>query len=732
MNAIYRKAPSSALAAAIALTTALPGSIQAAETRTAIEEVVVTATRVAGRIEDTPAAISAVQGDAIGTGGVSDIRDLQYEIPNLSVGQQFGVNRTFIRGIGLTSVELCADGAVAFHQDGAIIARPAAQLGTFHDIERVEVLRGPQGTLYGRGATAGAIDVITRKPSLETQGNLAVSAGEHGLFAAEGGVGGPVAGSEQVLYRVAGKFERRDGYGDNLATGTDINDRDYRALRGTLQWLPSEALTATLTYDWFKEDDRNYAFSFFGPTTVDPLGGQLLGGQTIFDVDPNPDPFDINADVDPENDRRGHSFVGALNWSEGAWNVDSITAYRDFKRRNVADLDSTDFDAFGRITYREESESFSQEVLVTWQDESTTILGGAMYFQEDLFGSTLVPLNNIELIIPGAPADGVFDQRGDIDIEAWGVFLQGTQQLTDRLSATAGVRYSKEKRDHTGSFTFTALGIIEVPTDNSDSWSSWTPKFTLDYRLGESTLVYGNIERGFKSGVINIGAINPPVDPETVWSYEIGVKTALLDERVSLAAAAFWYDYQDLQVGRIDETSTPITENAAEARNRGLELEMTAFLSDRVTFDLQASYLDAEFKEFNTFEPNRAAEGFKDLSGNRLPNAPKYSISAGLDYSQPLDMGGTLDIGVRVSWIDEVFFTEFNNEDAFQSDHTMVHARARYTAPTERWYAEYWVRNLTDTTVKANNIVAAQLFSFPRVGSLHPPRSMGVTFSLKF
>ncbi|MCC5869737.1 MAG: TonB-dependent receptor [Gammaproteobacteria bacterium] len=656
-------ASSASAGVALGVPAALTHSSAIAQEERRLEEILVTATRVAARLEDIPAPISAVFSDQITVGGIGDIGNLQYSIPSLSVGQQFGVNRTFIRGIGMTSIELGADGAVAFHQDGALIARPAAQLGTYFDLERVEVLRGPQGTLYGRGATAGTINVITRRPGTEFAGNVDLTAGNYGLYALDGGVGGPLAG-DTLLFRIAGRIEERDGYGTNLFTGSDVNDRSHYAGRATLVYLPSEDLEVTLTADFMRGDDSNYAFQYFGPTTIGPVFGQLFGGRTIFDVDPNPRSWDINADVDPVNNRHGAGVTLNLDWGTGDWNVQSITSYRNFERTNVADLDSTDFDAFGRITYNEKGDTFGQELLLGYTQPRWDVRAGAMYFREELFGSTFVPTNNIEFIIPGAPQDGEFNQRGDLDVDAYGVFLQGTYRATEQLSVTGGIRYSYEKRDHVGAFTFSPQGIVNIPTDKSDSWRAWTPRLTVDYQFEDGTLLYANVSRGFKSGVINIGALNDALDPEFVWNYEVGLTTRLFDNRLSAAFSAFHYDYKDLQVSQVDEFSTPITENAARARNRGIELELNALVSDELTIDFYATWLRAEFREFETAQTNRIDEGLQDLLDNRLPNAPDLTFTVGANYIAAMPVG-QLRLRGEFAWVDEVFFTEFNNADAF-------------------------------------------------------------------
>jgi iron complex outermembrane recepter protein len=725
-----RRVPSSlpiALRTALALATVAVPPVFAADVN--VEEILVTATRVTTTLQDTPAAISVVTGDAIRAGGVRNITDMQYEVPSLSVGHQFGVNRTFIRGIGLGNIELGADGSVAFHVDGAPVALPAAQLSTYFDIERVEVLRGPQGTLYGRNATGGSINLVTRKPTDRLAGDVTLTYGNYASVIAEGAIGGPIG--ERVRMRVAGKAEQRDGYGQNFYTKNDVNNRNAQAVRATVQWLPMDNLDVTVTGDYSKENDNNYALNYFGPTTIDPIYGQLFGGRTLADVVANPDPQDINSDIDPENEREGAGVMGTITWSQDDLTIQSITAYREYDRRNLQDLDGTDFNAYSRLTYLEESETLSQELTATWAKEHWTMLLGANYFTEELFGVTRGPLTNVDLLIPTAPPDALFDQRGTINIDAYGIFVQGTYRLGDHWAFTAGIRYSDEERDMVDStFTFSAVGVVGLPTDKSGSWDAWTPKLNVQYTFDNGTLVYGNVERGFKSGVISIGTPNPVVNPEYVWSYEVGVKNRLWDDRVEMATTAFYYDYTDLQVGRVEELS-PVTENAASARNMGLEFEIHSRLTDNLGVDFFATYLDAEFTEFTTKEPNRPQLGVQDLSGNRLINAPEFTYRLGLNYSVPVMTAGNLGLRAELSWVDDVYFTEFNNSDAFQEAYSMVNASARYEGSNGHWSVELWGRNLSDETVKANNIVGSFLYAFPQFGSLLPPRTYGVSFGYR-
>lgn len=707
--------------------------------RTALAEVVVTATKQSDTIDATAAAITAVTSDALGPGGIQEIRDLALAVPNLSVGDQFGVNRTFIRGIGMTSIDLGADGAVAFLQDGSMIPRPSAQLAGFFDLEQVEVLRGPQGTLYGRGATAGVVNMVTRKPSEVADGYLRVTGGNYSAYTLEGAVGGPISG-DSVMGRLAVKIDKRDGYGTNLFTGNDVDDRDYYAVRGSLRFRPSDAVDVTLVADYFSEDDNNYAFHYFGPTTVPDasLPYNLLNGQTIFDyyaaLGRPVNQRNIWSDQDAINDRDGTAITAIVDWSiNDVWTLKSITAYRDFNRFQRDDLDVSEVWMFGRNDYTEESTSWGQDFTLSGSTGNIEWLAGANYFNEDLFGEVRVPLINLGLLF-GLPANtfdnGNYLQQGDVKIDAFGLFVQGKYGFTDQLALTLGARYNYEKRKGTGAFIFDALGA-NIPTDKQKSWDSVTPKLLLEYTTASDALLYGQITKGFKSGVINVGSQNDVINPEEVWAYEVGLKQPFADGRASLRAAAFYYDYTDLQVGFVNAQSVVETVNAASAENTGVEFELIGLITPELTGSLSATWLNAEYTEFLTGDYR---QGFQivSLKGNKLQNAPEYTVRGALDYRHRLAGGGSVFGNIEAAYQDKVYFTEFNNDDAVQDAYGIVNLALGYEGADGHWSAMGWVRNATDELVFSNNIITAPLYGNVRVGSLLPPRTYGLTLSYNF
>ena len=360
-----------------------------------------------------------------------------------------------------------------------------------------------------------------------------------------------------------------------------------------------------------------------------------------------------------------------------------------------------------------------------------------MYFEEELFGEVRVPLTNICFLfgLCGTPVgdainSGNYLQDGDVDITAYAAFLEATIPLGDKFTLIAGARYNYEEREGTGSFIFDAIAL-NVPTNAKADWDEITPRITLEYRPDDRSLLYATFNQAFKSGVINTGSLSPPLDPETVDAFEVGYKGSSGDGRMTYALAAFYYDYQNLQISFVDETSTVSTVNAAEAENYGVELELDIALTDALRLDVSATYLSAEYKEFVNGD---YANGFAivDLSGNTLPNAPEYTFKVGLSYETAVG-NGTLRLRGEGYYQDDVYFTEWNRDDAVQDGYGLINASADYSfGPENRWMVSLWGRNLADEEIISNNIITAPLYSSLRVGSMLPPRTFGVTGSYAF
>jgi len=716
----------------------LTGSVSVLAQDNALEEVVVTATKRSVALQDLAGSANVLGADKLGPGGIQEVRDMQVDIPNLSLGDQFGFARVFMRGIGMTSIDIGGEGAVAFLQDGAIVPRPAAQLMGMFDLDQVEVLRGPQGTLYGRGATAGAINMVTAKPGKELGGYLSVTAGNYSLAQFKGAIDVPMG--DALSMRLAGSLDSRDGYGNNIFTGSDINDRDASAYRATFVYDAGGPLTATLSAQYYEEDDNNYAFSYFGQSEGSsipvPFGVPILGGNTVGMVGGGF--YDINSDQEPINDRDGQLINLTIDYAfNDRWSLKSITSSQSMDRFLRDDLDSTDANLFGQNNYTEESDSFGQELIVNYSSNRLDVLSGVMYFEEELYGEVRVPLTNLCFLLApeacGTPVGdflngGNYLQDGDVDIEAWGAYVEANYSISDKWSLIAGLRYNYEERDGTGSFIFDAISL-NVPTNQRESWNDLTPRITLQYSPNESMLLYATYTEAFKSGVINTGSTSPPLDPETVDAFEVGLKGQNASGTLRYSVAAFFYDYQDMQISFVDETSTVSTVNAAEAENSGIELEVDGSLGNGFAFDFYLTYLNAEYQEFFNGD---YANGFAitDLSGNTLPNAPESTAKLGLTWEGAVG-GGTLTVRGEAYYQDDVYFTEWNREDAYQKSYEQINASIDYSW-TDQWLLSLWGRNLSDEEVMSNNIITAPLYDSLRVGAVLPPRTYGATVTYQF
>jgi iron complex outermembrane receptor protein len=704
-----------------------------------LEEVIVTATKRQLALEDFAGAANVIGADQLRPGGIESVRDMVVDIPSLSIGDQFGFARVFMRGIGMTSIDIGGEGAVAFLQDGAIIPRPAAQLMGMFDLAQLEVLRGPQGTLYGRGATAGAINMVTQKPGDEFGGYANLTAGDYGLYSLEGAVDVPMG--DTLALRLSTKLEQRDGYGENKFSGDDVDDRDAQAYRATFVYDPGGAWDATLSGQYYKEDDNNYAFHYFGVSegsSLDvPLAVPILGGKTVDMV--GGDIYDINSDQEAINDRDGYLINLTLRYDiNDNTNIRSISSWQNMDSFLRDDLDSTDVNLFGQNNYTEESDSFGQEFILNWGVDNINVLAGVMYFDEDLYGKVFVPLTNICFLlapdlcgteIGDAINSGKYLQDGDVDITAYGAFAEITYDISERWSVIAGARYNYEERDGTGSFIFEAAGL-DVSTDQDEDWDEITPRFTVQYSPNENAMLYATYTEAFKSGVINTGSTSPPLDPETVDAYEVGFKGANSDGSFRYSIAGFYYDYQDLQISFVNADSVVSTINAAKAENYGGEIEVTAGLGAGWTVDFYGTYLSAEYDEFINGD---YANGFEltDLSGNTLPNAPEYTAKLGVTWETELG-NGTLRVHGEAYHQDEVYFTEWNREDAYQDSYELYNANIDYEFAGGDWLVSVWGRNLDDEEVISNNIITAPLYDSLRVGSMLPPRTYGASLRFNF
>ncbi len=750
-------------------------SVQGGDDKLVIEDIVVTANKREQNLQDVSLAVSALTAERLADAVVSDAGGLSSLIPNFSIGADFGQAKIFIRGIGLNSSFAGVDPSVALHLDGAVISQSYAQLGAFFDLERVEVLRGPQGTLYGRNAIGGSVNLISKKPTEDFEAYTNVTLGNYQKLDVEGAVSGPL--TENIQGRLAFKTNSHSGYGINEVSGSDIDNESRQSFRGQMNFKLSDSLNFLLSADYQSENDNSGQMHFIDThrafelrqygiddeanlpagASIDGNTLTLASGETIGITRPAPglgghakDPRNIASEIEPNNKKESYAFTGTLDWDiNDEFALRSITNYRnlDVLYRQDIDQSSNVNDDIQNNTVT--SEQFSEELQFIYNSDRLHGLVGLFYFDETLINDG----NDIahDFDDPDTPDKNERDfiyLFGDIGIKALGAFANFTYDISDTLSAKVGARYSDEKR--TGKTFFRINGGnedclpgISQPApeqingfcDQERDFSDFSPTVGLDWRPTDDVLLYASYTEGFKSGAVSGGARTPITEPERSESYEIGVKSSLFENRVRLNLAAFKYTIDDLQQSRsapdpVKLTFVNIFDNAARARGRGIELEADWLVTDQFKLDGYFSYLDSEFLEFSADNPVITGDRLDDLAGNKTKQSPEFSWNLHGQYDVPLDNDGTLSIGAEVSHKSEQFFTEFNDEVDREDAYTLVNANIKYTAPNGRFTVNAWVRNLTDEFVYTGRFVIGSVVTTG--GTLLPPRTYGATLGYKF
>lgn len=738
-----------------------------------IGEIVVTAQKRSESLQKVPLAVTAVTSAELERSGIKDLQGVVASVPNLNLGAQLGMAKIALRGIGLENISSGAEGSIAFHMDGVFLSRTITALASFYDVQQVEVLRGPQGTLYGRNATGGSININTRQPTFDTNGYFKLTGGNYGAVTAEGAINGAIV-PDTLAVRIAFQTRNRDGYGKNLFTGNDIDDLNTRAIRGSLLFTPQDRLTINLTADYFREKDHAGGYHIDGAAGFSAPGVPILpraialGGTFPTNI------RDVDNEEDPRNYAQFWGVRGKIAYDlTDDIQISSLTAYRKTKNSTYTDLDGTRDHLVTQIQI-ERAKQFSEELQISGKSGRLTWLVGAFYFHEKDNGIQADPFNpgrTFGYDLVGYYASGYLGS-GFIKTDALAAFGQASYEVVDNLRLTLGARYSSEKKTDHDAFAFDMVtpyvpGVLSVPQfvlDRSKRFKSFTPKIGLDYQVTPDTLLYASWSKGFKAGTYSLGALIPPVDPEKVSAFEAGIKSSLLDRRLRLNLAGFHYDYKNLQIGKVigGTTATLALENAATAKIYGLEAEFQARLTDNFEINGNGAWLHAKFKNFISADPSRAyGDGvtFVDLSGNYVPGvnasspcvtaatptcfgafnlkgntlsqAPKFTAFLGAQYRIPSSLG-EFTVRGEMAWRDRVYFTPFNQKLLSQAANTKLNAFINWTSNDDHWTGSVFVKNLTNKTVVGNKLVSWSGVGFPINGYLEDPRTYGVTVGYKF
>ena len=689
-------------------------------------DIVVTAQKRATNLQETPLALTALGGETLSERQVTDLERLAPSLPSVNFARNVGFARVAIRGLGFDSTQAGQEGRVAFHLDGVYVSRPAAQLSGFYDINRVEVVRGPQGTLYGRNATAGAVNVITNDPENTFGGFFKLTVGNYGLIQSEGAVTGPA--NDVISARIAFVKTDNNGYGYNDTTRQKIDNEHSFSVRGKVKIEPSSNFDLLLAAEYGHQNDNNFVYRYLGAGKLGVVPtGLAIGGQV------SASRRDSLANSPQRNDRRFSAFTATANWDLGIGTLTSISGYRDSNTHLESDADGTSA-AIMRLEINEIAHQFSEEIRLAGDVGDISYLLGGYYFREEVFGQS----NFSPARAPGtgSQVQGL-DYNGDFDTKAYAAFGQLDWHPLDGLTLTAGLRYSYEKRaiDQRGVADLATPYNPAVPynytsfQDATTNFDSLTPRFGIDYKATDSIMFYATYAKGFKSGGFGLTAFGAPLRPETLTDYEGGVKTEWLDGRLRVNLAAFYYDYTNLQVSRLIGTqAAPV--NAASAKVKGIEGDFVIKPVDGLEISGNGALLDAEFTDFVTLEAARVELGEQQLAGNRLPQAPRYTANLAVQYTHPVGNGEITGRAER-SWIGQVYFSPFNRPEVGQRPYGKYNASISWKSDGG-FDVTLFVRNLTNKFTLSTGQVSLGLIGYPIMGAIDPPRTFGGAISYRF
>ena len=709
-----------------------------------ISEVVVTAEKRSTNLQKTPISITAISGAALKKAQIHSLLDLKGIVPAMQMGEVAGYAQITVRGIGIAAFVPGADSAVALNMNDVYVSRPIAQLTGLYDLSSVEVLRGPQGTLFGRNATAGAINLTSARPTDDVSGFGRVAFGNFASVNAEGAISGPIIG-DVLTYRLAGYLDKHDGYGKNVTTGNPVDDKDAYAFRGTLVYKPTPDFKATLIGEYYHEKDNGAALHYMGPaglinlpgTSGLPILSVQQGGYVTNNMQDTATPMDSKFYL------RTEAVTGILEWSNGPFSLKSITGYRDQNSLTLTPLGDgstpNGFDLTG-----EPANQVSEELQAHYNTRRLHATMGLYYFHEnDASIPGVVPFLKSTIDrgfgIPFAAPDYYVDfveYGGKLHTTAKAAFAQASYEVIDGLTLTAGIRYSEERAsaDLTNSFSLTAPWTPQTPPPpvdyvNSASFSSATPKFGIEYQLTPRTMLYASYSKGFKSGGFDITVIAPAYQPEKVTDYEAGFKTTLLDNRLRLNLGGFYYDYTNLQVAEVIGT-TAITTNAATAKIYGSEAEITYAPTDSFTLNFGGSWLHARYTQYFGPSEVQAALPGVDFSGRALDNAPDFSGHSDATYTWQLEKG-SLALRGEVEFATRAFFSPDNVDLVSQGAYAKENAFLTYAA-NAGWGVTAFARNIGNKDTWVSGQVSDGLLGFPAHGAVAAPRTFGAELSYKF
>ncbi|ACG78955.1 TonB-dependent receptor [Phenylobacterium zucineum HLK1] len=701
-----------------------------------IEEVIVTAQKREESLQEVPVAVTALSAEAMAKAGVTESRELMYITPGLVFTQGSFVSRPQVRGVGTRAVGPGDEATVPLYIDGVYQSSQHAGFFDFNNIQRVEVLRGPQGTLFGRNAVGGAINIVTYDPSPNPEMRLAASYGRFnerkGDIYLNGGL------SENLAANIAIHANADDGYVKDLVSGDSVARTSSFGVRSKLLWRPIENTKVIVGAAYINSHDDT-------ALKTHPIDGITAAKL----VDPNvliPTGYNSALSVD--------SYFGMHQTS--AW-ANSVSTFSGFDLTFLGSWQKTELgssgDSDGTVVdssysaFSVDDRSYTAELRASSNGEGPfQWIAGLFYFQ----GQARYGFGDTYFLVRGGPTAATQILQSDSDATSYAVFAEGSYDLTERLSLTAGLRYSTETRDFRQWNDRRVLAPGQTPPPPppngppvSSEFDKLSPRLSVKYAFSDRVRGYFTYSQGFKSGLYNASAAAlplTPVKPEVLDSYEVGLKTEPA-RGVRLNAVAFYYDYKDLQVSARNVSGGLTLQNAATAEIYGSEVELAWAPRPNWSVNAAVAYNHARFKDFPgaqifQLRPPTVVNGVTvttpgylqvlgDASGNHLPKAPDWTFNLSTLYTTPL-WGGELALSGLLYWSDEYYSDNGNSykEPSYEN----LNAQVAWTDPGERWRFTLWGENLTNTKRLRTN----SLSGGGNIGILAPPRRYGVSIEYMF
>jgi iron complex outermembrane receptor protein len=697
-----------------------------------LDDVVVSARRRDELLKDVPISVSAIGEERLQQTGASDITALQQQTPNATVQVARGSNSTlisFIRGVGQQDPLWGFEPGVGLYVDDVYVARPQGAVLDIYDVQRIEVLRGPQGSLYGRNTVGGAIKYVTNTLSDEPELTLRGAYGSYNQIdlMAVGSV--PLADN----FRVGGAIAsyQRDGYGSNINTGAEHYNKDVLAGRISAEWEPRDDISIRLAYDRVQDDSNPRHGSRL-------VAGATPAGAILSSV------YDTNAGLGDVNsvESQGASATVAIELNDN-WTFKSITAWREGETTTVIDFDNTPAATLDIPGFYADDQ-FTQEFQLLFDFDRIQGVAGFFYLDGHAEGAFDTILANAGIVI---------GTNGQVETESWAGFADVNLDLTDRLHLGIGMRYTLDEKEGTV-FRANYLGATRSPLlggtvrapllvrsnyTNAKDFSEFTPRVALSYDLTDDMTAYASYSQGFKSGgfdmrgdvVLTPNTVNG-YDPETVDSYEIGLKGAL--DRLTFAAAVFYNEYQDQQVTTQVPSGASIAsfvDNVGSSTFYGAEFEGRLRILDNLSANFAVGYLHSDFEQFLRY--NLTTMVFEDISSQVvLQNAPEWTGYLGFTWIGDV-AGGDLAVTPSVSYRGDSSMFEFPNPILDQQAYSVVDLSIVWTDPSDRFTLGLYGKNLTDEEYRVGGYnFPGALFDNSIIGYYGPPQTVTASLQVKF